>query len=223
MTDWLTPSSNPEAVLSTQHILLRLIASLILGSAVAIIFRMSHGRQHERATTLTTTLVLLSVLIAMVSMVIGSSVAMAFSLVGALSIVRFRTVVEDTRDTAFVIFAVVVGMSAGSGQLLVPLIGLPTVGLTAVALSRLQSESSPLNAVLTIRIGLGRDPEQLLHPVFTNLFKSFQLKSASTTKQGAAIELQYHVLLNSLAAISNVVICLNQTDGVQSVEIKADS
>ena len=223
MIDWLTPPANPEAALSAQHILLRLIASLILGSAVAVIFRMSHGRQHERVTTLTTTLVLLSVLIAMVSMVIGSSVAMAFSLVGALSIVRFRTVVEDTRDTAFVIFAVVVGMSAGSGQLLVPLIGLPTVGLTSVVLSRLQSESSPLNSVLTIRIGLGRDPEQLLHPVFTKLFKSFQLKSASTTKQGAAIELQYVVVLHSLSTISDAVIRLNQTDGVQSIEIKADA
>ena len=50
---------------------------------------------------------LLTILIAMVTMVIGNNMARAFGLVGALSIVRFRTVVEDTRDTAFVIFAVV--------------------------------------------------------------------------------------------------------------------
>ncbi|MDZ4830382.1 MAG: hypothetical protein SGJ09_09330 [Phycisphaerae bacterium] len=63
---------------------------------------MSHGRDSRDASTLATT------------MVIGSSVARAFSLVGALSLVRFRTVVDDTRDTAFVIFALIVGMAAGT-------------------------------------------------------------------------------------------------------------
>ena len=73
-----------------------------------------------------------------VALVIGNSVARAFSLVGALSIVRFRTVVDDTRDTAFVIFSVVVGMAAGAGLLFVPLLGLPLVAVTAIALDRWQ-------------------------------------------------------------------------------------
>ena len=72
----------------------------------------------------------------MVSVVIGNSVAHTFSLMGALSIVRFRTVVEDTRDTAFVIFSVVVGMAAGAGLILVALIGIPCVGLAAIVLNR---------------------------------------------------------------------------------------
>lgn len=45
---------------------------------------------------------------------------------------RFRTVVEDTRDTAFVIFAVAVGMAIGAGYLKVPLVGIPFVALTAL-------------------------------------------------------------------------------------------
>ena len=76
-------------------------------------------------------MVLLAILLGMVSMVIGSNIARAFALVGALSIVRFRTVVEDTRDTAFVIFAVVVGMAAGAGAYLVAAVGIPIVGLVA--------------------------------------------------------------------------------------------
>ena len=66
---------------------------------------------------------LLSALIAMVAQVVGNNAALAFSLVGALSIVRFRTVVRDTEDTAFVIFAVVVGMSVGVHNLMVASIG----------------------------------------------------------------------------------------------------
>src|SRR3712207_7596331 len=53
---------------------------------------------------------------AMVTQVIGDNIARAFSLVGALSIVRFRTVVRDTQDTAYVIFAVAVGMAVGAGH-----------------------------------------------------------------------------------------------------------
>ena len=52
----------------------------------------------------------------MVTQVIGDNVARAFSLVGALSIVRFRTVVRDTQDTAYVIFAVAVGMAVGANH-----------------------------------------------------------------------------------------------------------
>ena len=74
---------------------------------------------------------LLSILIAMVTQVIGDNVARAFSLVGALSIVRFRTVVRDTVDTAFVIFAVAVGMAVGANHPSVALSGIAIVGLAA--------------------------------------------------------------------------------------------
>ena len=69
---------------------------------------------NEEAESFVVTLVLLTILIAMVTQVIGDNVARAFSLVGALSIVRFRTVVRDTQDTAYVIFAVAVGMAVGA-------------------------------------------------------------------------------------------------------------
>src|SRR4051812_45566213 len=111
--------------------LVRLLLAAIYGGCVAGVFRISYGHRKTDVSVMTTTLVLLSILVAMVSMVIGESVARAFSLVGALSIVRFRTVVEDTRDTAFVIFAVVTGMAVGAGYLTVASAGLVAVGLPA--------------------------------------------------------------------------------------------
>jgi hypothetical protein len=144
MFDWLLSSETPAessgsaASLGPAELTVRLLAALLLGLAVACIYRCSHGRRKEDARVLFATLVLLSLLIAMVALVIGNSVARAFSLVGALSIVRFRTVVDDTRDTAFVIFSVVVGMAAGAGLLFVPLLGLPLVAMTAIALDRWQ-------------------------------------------------------------------------------------
>ena len=74
----------------------RLIAAMVLGGIVAQIYR--HSRA-EPPSSFTVTLVLLAILIAMVTQVIGDNVARAFSLVGALSIVRFRTVVFPSGES----------------------------------------------------------------------------------------------------------------------------
>ena len=92
-----------------------------------------HAAGDESAASFRATLVLLSILIAIVTQVVGNNTARAFSLVGALSIVRFRTVVQDTQDTAFVIFAVVMGMAAGANDIWISVIGLVVV--TAAAFS----------------------------------------------------------------------------------------
>src|SRR6187549_974627 len=114
-------------------VLLRLLAALGLGSVVAWIHtRTSKGA--EMGASFPATLVLLAVLIAMVTQVIGDNVARAFSLVGALSIVRFRTVVRDTQDTAFVIFSVAVGMAVGAGYPWLAVAGSAVVALAAFAM-----------------------------------------------------------------------------------------
>lgn len=222
MPDWLIQASGAGTGIPPGQQAVRLLSALALGLCVALIFRISHGRTHPRAATLTTTLILLAMLIAMVSMVIGSSVALAFSLVGALSIVRFRTVVEDTRDTAFVIFAVIVGMAAGAGQLLVPLIGMPLVGLVSVILSLRSGSQQIAGYRLTVRIGIGRSAEEALHPVLEKYCTTLALAAAGTTKQGAAIELSYVLTLKSKDVVLDIVRELNQVEGIQSAELRLD-
>src|SRR6266487_1857770 len=139
-------------------VLIRLLAALVLGGVVAWIYCRTR-RNIDVAASFPTTLVLLSVLIAMVTQVIGDNVARAFSLVGALSIVRFRTVVRDTQDTAYVIFAVVVGMAVGARNPWVAVIGIVVVGLAAFVMmtrSEMRSSSEP-DLLLSLRVGLGHD------------------------------------------------------------------
>src|SRR5690349_18758919 len=109
------------------EVLLRLLMALGLGGVVTLVYRFT--RRTDAGPSFPTTLVLLCVLIAMVTQVIGDNVARAFSLVGALSIVRFRTVVRDTQDTAYVIFAVTVGMAVGARSVWVAVIGIAVVTL----------------------------------------------------------------------------------------------
>ena len=224
MPDWLRDTVDSGDVLPPVAVLAgRLALAVALGFAVAGVYRMSHGRHRGDARTLPTTLVLLSALIALVTLVIGNSVARAFGLVGALSIVRFRTVVEDTRDTAFVIFAVVVGMAAGAGYGVLAGVGVPVVAAAAVAMTRLtgpRGRAAGRAATLAVRLGTGFDPDAVLGPVFAKHLAHARLTGVATAKQGAALELTYAVRLRDPAATVPLVAELNRTEGVQGVELR---
>jgi hypothetical protein len=214
-----------EAKLSFQVLVVRLLAALVFGICVAVIYRVTHGRGNSAVQSLMATLVMLSVLIALVTLIIGENQARAFSLVGALAIIRFRTVVEDTRDTAFVIFAVAVGMGAGAGYLGLTLLGMPIAALAAF-LFRPQ-QHSPTDAFvhheITLRVTLGRHPEQLVAGVFKEFATDWKLLAVGTARQGAALEATWLIQLPATETAIALVEALNQLEGIQSIEIKRAS
>lgn len=221
MPEWLQDSLQGSSDISLRVLAVRLAVALALGCLVAAIYRLTCGSGRNQSAGLMATLVLLTVLICMVTLVIGNSVARAFSLVGALAIVRFRTVVEDTRDTAFVICAVAVGMAVGAGFLIVPLVGLPFVAAAAY-LFRPGSGVAPglSEYVLRVRVGVGNSPDGLLGETFGKHLRSSRLKALATARQGAALDLTYEVGLRRQESIFALVAELNVLEGVQEVELR---
>jgi len=202
----------------------RLVLAALLGLAIAWIYRRARGANGE-AESFGVTLVLLTILIAMVTQVIGDNVARAFSLVGALSIVRFRTVVRDTQDTAYVIFAVAIGMAMGANHPSVALCGLMVVGVTALMLRRRTGtlaapadERLPFD--LHVRLALGQDAEALLGPTLDQFVATRRLVSVTTARQGMSIDASYHTALRGDNHASALVNALNTLDGVQGVELQ---
>lgn len=215
--------------LTVEDIALRLAFAAAFGIAAGAAYYLTQRKTRAQAASFVATMVLLAILLGMVSMVIGTNIARAFALVGALSIVRFRTVVEDTRDTAFVIFAVVVGMAAGSGAYLVAAIGIPIVGLIAWLLALWgRSGERPAAArrarptTMVIRVGIGTDPEGPLATVLANRAEA-ELVAASVVRQGTALDLTYALHLREKVAPLTLVGELNRTEGVQGVEWKSDA
>jgi uncharacterized membrane protein YhiD involved in acid resistance len=222
MPEWLREALTNGDVPSIGLAMTRIGLGLVAGFVVAGVYVLGLGRRRDDGITLPTTLVLLTVVIAVVTMVIGSNLARAFGLVGALSIVRFRTVVEDTRDTAFVIFAVVVGMAIGAGYSLLAAIGIPAVLGAALVMRAIgpQVPETPKPTTLTVRIGLGLDPDTLLGDVLRQHLTEINLTGTGTAKQGAALELTYEVRLRDSAKSFALVADLNRIEGVQGVELR---
>jgi len=208
--------------LDWQGVTIRLVASLILGFVVAWIYRRTRPTA-EIAASFPGTLVLLSVLIAMVTQVIGDNVARAFSLVGALSIVRFRTVVRDTQDTAFVIFAVVVGMAVGASDMAAAGIGIVVVAAGAFLMrngaSQAATPDAPAPYTLHVRLALGHDVETLLAGTLDAHLSARRLQALGTAKQGLSIDVTYGVALRRAESAEALVKDLNRLEGVQSVEL----
>jgi hypothetical protein len=202
-------------------VFVRLLLALGLGGAVAGVYRRTHRRSGS-AGSFPVTLVLLSVLIAMVTQVIGDNVARAFSLVGALSIVRFRTVVRDTLDTAYVIFAVVVGMAVGAQNLWVALLGLGVVGTAAFFMTWRKGAPQPSSQelLLDIRVGMGRDIEKLLGGILGAQMADHELLSVATTKDGLALDVTYSGCLRTGESAHGLIHALNLLEGVQRVRLQ---
>jgi hypothetical protein len=221
MPDFLTAPFVNGPHVTPLDVLIRLLVALVLGGAVAWIYR--HTSRHaEVSSSFTVTLVLLSVLIAIVTQVIGDNVARAFSLVGALSIVRFRTVVRDTQDTAYVIFAVVIGMAVGAKNLWVAALGLGVCGLAAyLMMLRVKSlPAVPPAVVVGVRVGLGHDLESLLAATLDAHLQERELMSVGTAKQGIALDITYQARLRATGSAHELVKSLNHINGVQAASLQ---
>ncbi|MBL8208497.1 MAG: DUF4956 domain-containing protein [Blastocatellia bacterium] len=222
MPEWLQQTVQSSTELSIWTLLLRLVMAFLLGAVVAGIYRWTHRRDELPATTFLTTLVLMTIVIAMSTQVIGDNIARAFSLVGALSIVRFRTVVQDTRDTVYVIFAVVVGMAVGAGHLDVAVVGIIITGIASFVMRPHSISAIPSagGLQLIVRLGLGYEPDEVLQPAFDQFLDVCDLRTTATAKQGSAFDFTYAIRLRDQVADVELVRALSLAEGVQNVELR---
>lgn len=91
-----------------------LLVAFICGLIIALVYRITY-KGPSYSTTFVNSLVLLCMITSVVILVIGNNLARAFGLVGAMSIIRFRTAVRDTQDIIFIFFSLTIGMAAGVG------------------------------------------------------------------------------------------------------------
>ena len=126
----LSPQGNLLNYTYTEMII-NMVAALVIGIIISVVYRMTHkGLSYSQSFT--QTIVFVALVVAIVMMVIGSSLARAFALVGALSIIRFRTVLKDTKDMAFIFGALALGMAAGTSNYFLAGAGTAVVSVLAI-------------------------------------------------------------------------------------------
>ena len=191
--DALSKLLTPYSLATVSSVSLNMLLAFILGLVIAAIYKWTHTGMP--AETFTNTLIILCMLISVVMVVIGESVARAFSLVGALSIIRFRTVVQDPRDIAFVFFALAIGMGVGAGNPSVSIIGTFLIGTVILGLHGWQTNNADKQGFLvTFRVPICDEFEQYYQSVFNDQLSTYRRLSRKATSSGT-VELEYRVKL----------------------------
>lgn len=176
MKEYLSQIFADTGALSTQDIILHVVVSAIVSIAIYLSYWYTHaGTAYSKKFNVS--LVTLTILTGTVMTVIGNNIALSLGMVGALSIVRFRTAIKDSRDTTYIFWAIIVGICCGAGDYLVAGVGSAVVFLVLLVLGRVRNE----NRVLLIIRGaktVGIDMERL---VFQYFDKKALLKVRNTT------------------------------------------
>ncbi len=175
------------------EVLVALSLSFLLSLVIAYFYRETH-RGLSYSVSFVHTIILMSVTVSVIMLIIGSNIARAFALVGALSIIRFRNAVKDSRDVAFIFMTMAVGMATGTGFYMAAVIFTFFVSGATYALDRFDIGAATVSEVL-LKVHL---PENLdYHGVFDETFYRFladhSLISVETIRGGTLLELVYSI------------------------------
>lgn len=152
MLDLLSKSST---TLSTTEVIINFTVALILGLIVFISYRTAHTRVAYSAR-FNVSVLMLTMITTLVMSVIGNNIALSLGMVGALSIVRFRTAIKDPRDTAYIFWGIAIGICCGVADYAVAIIGTVFIFVLLVVFGMVQDNQRYL---LVIRAGREKEKE----------------------------------------------------------------
>ncbi|MBE6650588.1 MAG: DUF4956 domain-containing protein [Ruminococcaceae bacterium] len=192
-----------QSALTFQEIAANILAAAILGFLIFISYMISHkGTIYSRKFNVS--LVILTVLTSMVMTVIGNNVALSLGMVGALSIVRFRTAIKDSRDTVYIFWTIIVGICCGVGDYIVAGMGSGVVFLLLLLFGAIKNN----NRMLVIVRG-GRTAETAIQAVMYKFFGAGAvLRVKNSTSE--SIEFIYEItakMLTQAERKNNIGIC----------------
>ncbi len=205
---------------SVQALLLSLLLAFVLGQLLAWLYYFTHnGLSYSRSFV--QSLILITVIVAMVMSTIAGSFVVAVGLMGALSIIRFRNMIKDTRDIAFIFCALVIGMAAGSQRYAIAIIGTLVIGMIILYLYMSDFGSHrPHNAFLRFTLNGYIAPT---HPVIIILNKFCGNHTMISSDGGdfgsQSVEYAYQIMIKNVAKNEAMMSELQKIEGVNNISL----
>src|SRR5262245_12682035 len=172
-----------------------LVLSGVLSVITAAIYRFTH-RGTSYSQSFAQTLVLMGMVTAVIMLIIGSNIARAFSLVGALSVIRFRNAVKETRDVAYMFLTMAIGMACGTRFYVLAVFATAVLASVLVAMYKTDLFAKRVvERLLRVRLPAGIEVEAVLEPVFRSLAEDSRLVAIEAIAGGTMQEAVYTVVL----------------------------
>ena len=210
--------------LSPAEALANLLVALLCGVFIAFLYRVTY-KGISYSSGYVVSLIMLSLITALVIMVIGNNLARAFGLVGAMSIIRFRTAVKDTQDIMFIFFALAIGLACGSSAFAIAITGTLFIG-AIVYIASLVNDSTKVRREYLVQViyKQAEQPEASLNKVLSNYCSKHKLINIKKIGEndGQLTEYSYYIILRNMNKAGLFASELNKLEGVTKVNVFFD-
>ncbi len=197
--------------ISVLDMLLTIVLSFGIGLFIFLIYKKTY-RGVMYSSGFGTTLVALTMITSIVILAVTSNVVLSLGMVGALSIVRFRTAIKDPLDIAFLFWAIGAGIILAAGMIPLAVIGSVCIGLILLVFVNQKSHSHPYMVVLNCT---DHDAEIRASEFFTNYVTRTSVKSKSAVRGAIEMNIEVHLKEDDTDFIN----ILSEMPGVNSAVI----
>jgi uncharacterized membrane protein YhiD involved in acid resistance len=208
-------------VFSVTDVVICLLLSFVLSSAIGWVYQITH-RGASYTQSFVQTLVLNGMVVAVIMLIVGSNIARAFALVGALSIIRFRNAVKETRDVGFIFFTMAIGMAIGTKFYLLAVVAAVVISLVILTMTRFNWYARQVaSQILRVRVPNHVEFHTLFDPVFVRYTSASELISVDAVQSGMLTELTYSVTLKKQSQIQEFLAEIKRLNGNNRVTLIA--
>jgi uncharacterized membrane protein YhiD involved in acid resistance len=208
--------------ISLSDVLVNLTIAFIAGLLIGFFYKITY-RGSGYTNSFLNSLILLVMITAIVIMVIGNNLARAFGLVGAMSIIRFRTAVKETMDIIFIFLSLAIGMAAGVGLHSVAIGGTIFIGVILLILTKTKIITSSKEEFLLQFYYMGNNDSNPPYMDSIKKFcKSYKLINIKALGNGDGIELSYYVRIKQKERNAEFIKELKRIEGLNHVNLFFD-
>lgn len=207
---------------SVSEIFLNLLVSLLCSLVISLIYRFTY-RGPGYSESFVNSVVFLSIITALVLMIIGNNIARAFSLVGALSIIRFRTAIKDTVDLVYIFLSLAIGMASGVGYHKLAIVGTGMIGAILIVFSYSRISFFLSNQyMLQFSYPSSETLTNPINDILSASCKSFEIINVKSIDLDDTFEYSYYIRLKKNTDPTVLLHDLQKVKGLKSVNLFFD-
>ncbi len=210
--------------ISLRDVILNLLVALFCGTIISMLYRFTYKGLNYSAS-FAVSMIMLTMITSVVIMVIGNNLARAFGMVGAMSIIRFRTAVKDATDIMFIFFALTIGLAAGVKMYSVAIFGTLFISLIFLIISRFDFGLSNKREYLLQVVSDSGDiaGEEINEQIkqYATRFKLVNVKALGEA-ENELFEYSFHVFLKSIDRGNTLIGELKKLRNVKNVNLFFD-
>ena len=214
--------------ISLLQVFIGLGVAFLCGFTITLFYRATY-KGSNYSPTFVRSMIYLTMIAAVIIIVIGNNLARAFGLVGAMSIIRFRTAVKDTQDIVFIFFSLAIGLAAGVGMYALAIGGTLAIGVVILVTSKTDYAALHRSSyLLNLTYSEPTNGQQNGHleashlDVLKKYCKGHKLVNVRSTQDGDILDLTYFVKLRDRNATEALARELGNAPYVSNVNLFYD-